>query len=142
MQNEIQNLIDHPETIRATLNIAQLDWLIRKCFCVHGLTLRMKYSVTSGGRFNEPRFNAESVDDLTASTGIFASVLAECRVGTFSQQIDWTETDGFKIWFQLSLRYKHFNGGSNGMNIASFWFENDEWTMSDYKNEKEENEEN
>ncbi len=136
MQTEIQNLIDHPEAIRETLNIAQLDRLIRKCFCVHGLNLRMKYSVTCGGRFNEPRFNAESVDDLTASTGLFTSVLAECRVGTFSQQINWTATDGFKIWFQLSLRYKHFNGGSNGMTVAEFRFQNGTWTMSNSKPEE------
>ena len=29
-------------------------------------------------------------------------------------------------------------GGPNGMGIASFWFENGKWTMSDYKDENEE----
>ncbi len=137
MNTEIQNLIDHPETISATLNTAQLDRLIRKCFCVHGLTLQMQYSVSLGGRFNEPRFNAENADDVTNCAGIFASVLRKCRIGTFIQHIEWTEIDGFKIWFQLDLRYEHFNGGSNGMTVAEFRFENGKWTMSDFKGEDE-----
>ena len=83
MQTEIQNLIDHPETIREALNLKQLDRLIQGCFCVHGLTLQMQYSVSLGGRFNEPRFNAENADDVTACAGIFSSVLRKCQIGTF-----------------------------------------------------------
>ncbi len=135
MNTEIQNLIDHPETIREVLKLKQLDRLIQGCFCVHGLTLRMQYSVSLGGRFNEPRFKAENASDVTGCAGIFSSVLRKCRIGTFSQHIEWTEADGFKVWFQLSLRYEHFDGGSNGMNIAAFRFQNGEWTMSDFKGE-------
>ena len=138
MQTEIQNLIDHLEAIRDTLNIAQLDRLIKGCFCVHGLTLRMNYSVTRGGRFNAPRFNAENADDLTDCAGIFASVLSQCQIGTFNQHIDYTPEAGFTVWFQLSLRYKHFDGGSNGMTIAEFRFQNGEWSKSNFKGENEE----
>lgn len=34
MQNEIQNLIDHPETIRDTLHSDRLDAIIRKATAV------------------------------------------------------------------------------------------------------------
>ena len=137
MQTEIQNLIDHPETIRETLNLKQLDRLIQGCFCVHGLTLQMQYSVSLGGRFNEPRFKAENADDVTNCAGIFSSVLRKCQIGTFSQHIEWTEADGFKVWFQLDLRYEHFNGGSNGMTVAEFRFENGKWSKSNFKGEDE-----
>ena len=136
MQTEIQDLIDHPEVIRETLNTAQLDRLIRKATAVWGQTITMRYSVSQGR--SEARFDAESEQDLVGSSGIFAKVLVKCRIDTFSSCLTYTPEGGFKVWFKLHLSYQHFEGGSNGMGIAAFWFENGEWTMSDYKDENEE----
>src|SRR5574344_580038 len=80
----------------------------------------------------------ESEQDLVGSSGIFAKVLTKCKIDTFNSCLTYTPEGGYKVWFTLHLSYQHFNGGSNGMGIASFWFENGEWTMSDYKDENEE----
>lgn len=133
MQTEIQNLIDHPETLREVLKLKQLDGLIRKVTTVWGQTITMRYRVSEGR--SEARFDAESEQDLVASSGIFAMVLAKCRIDTFNSCLTYTPDGGFKVWFTLHLSYHHFNGGSNGLGIASFWFENGEWTISSYKDE-------
>ena len=138
MQNEIQNLIDHPETIRETLRTDKLDRLIRKATTIWGQTITMRYRVSMGR--SEARFDAECEQDLVGASGIFAKVLTKCRIDTFSSCITHTPETGYRVWFTLHLSYQHFNGGSNGMNIASFWFENGEWTMSDYKGENEDEE--
>ena len=133
MQTEIQNLIDHPETIRETLNLKQLDALIRKVTTVWGQTITMRYRVSEGR--SEARFDAESEQDLVGSSGIFAHVLTSCKIDTFSSCITYTPETGYRVWFTLHLSYQHHEGGSNGMGIASFWFENGEWTMRNYKGE-------
>ena len=136
MQKEIQNLIDHPEAIREALNIDQLDQLIRESTAVQGQTITMRYRVNEGG--TAARFDAESEQDLVGSVGIFSRVLIKCRIDTFGSEITYTPEDGFKVWFKLHLSYQHFQGGSNGMSIATFWFQNGEWTVRGYKGEKEE----
>ncbi len=136
MQNEIQNLIDHPENIRETLRTDKLDRIIRNATAVWGQTISMRYRVREGS--SETRFDAECEQDLVGASGIFAKVLTKCKIDTFSSCITYTAETGYRVWFTLHLSYQHFNGGSNGMNIASFWFENGEWTMSDYKEENEE----
>lgn len=133
MQTEIQNLIDHPEAIRKTLTTAQLDTLIRKVTTVWGQTITMRYRVSEGR--SGARFDAESEQDLAGSSGIFAHVLTSCKIDTFSSCITYTPETGYRVWFTLHLSYQHHKGGSNGMGIASFWFENGEWTMRNYKGE-------
>ena len=134
MQTEIQNLIDHPETIRETLRTDRLDALIRKATAVWGQTITMRCCVSMGR--SEARFDAECEQDLVGASGIFAKVLTKCKIDTFSSCLTYTAETGYRVWFTLHLSYQHFNGGSNGMNIASFWFENGEWTMSDSKPEE------
>ncbi len=134
MQNEIQNLIDHPEAIRETLRTDQLNRLIRKATAVWGQTINMRYRVSMGR--SEARFDVECEQDLVGASGIFAKVLTKCRIDTFSSCITYTPETGYRVWFTLHLSYQHFNGGSNGMNIATFRFENGEWTMSDSKPEE------
>lgn len=138
MQNEIQNLIDHPEAIQETLRTDKLDRLIRRATAVWGQTITMRYRVSEGR--SEARFDAECEQDLVGASGIFAKVLVKCKIDTFSSCITYTVETGYRVWFTLHLSYQHFNGGSNGMNIAAFRFENGEWTMSDYKKENEEEE--
>lgn len=135
MQTEIQNLIEHPEAIREVLNLKQLDGLIRKATAVRGQTITMQYRVSEGR--SEARFDAESEQDLVGASGIFAKVLTKCKIDTFNSCLTYTPEGGCKVWFTLHLSYQHFEGGSNGMTIATFWFENGEWTMSDYKDEEE-----
>ena len=137
MQNEIQKLIDNPEYMRYSLDLPKLDRLIRKATAVWGQTITMRYRVSVGR--SEARFDAECDQDLVGASGIFAKVLTKCKIDTFSSCLTYTAEIGYRVWFTLHLSYQHFNGGSNGMNIASFWFENGEWTMSDYKEENEEN---
>lgn len=139
MQTEIKTLIDHPETLREILKLKQLDGLIRKVTAVWGQTITMRYRVSEGR--SEARFDAECEQDLVGASGIFAKVLTKCKIDTFSSCLTYTPETGYRVWFTLHLSYQHFNGGSNGMNITSFWFENGEWTMSDYKDENK-NEEN
>ena len=133
MQAEIQNLIDHPEAIREALNTDRLDRLIRDATAIWGQTITMRYSVSEGR--SGARFDAESEQDLVGSSGIFSRVLIKCRIDTFGSEITYTQEDGFTVWFTLHLRYQHFEGGENGMNIARFRFKNGEWTMGHYKDE-------
>ena len=133
MQTEIQKLIDHPEAIRKALNTDQLDRLISDVTAIWGQTITMCYRVSEGR--SEPRFEAESEQDLVASSGIFSRVLIKCRIDTFGSEITYTQEDGYTVWFTLHLSYQHFEGGENGMNIARFRFKNGEWTMGHYKDE-------
>ena len=136
MQTEIQKLIDHPEAIRKALNTDQLDRLISDVTAIWGQTITMRYHVSEGR--SEARFEAESEQDLVASSCIFSRVLIKCRIDTFGSEITYTPEDGFKVWFKLHLSYQHFEGGENGMSIACFRFENGKWTMWRFKGENQE----
>jgi len=136
MQKEIQNLIAHPEAIREELNIDQLSELIRNATAIWGQSITMRYSVREGR--TAARFDAEAEQDLVSSSGIFSNVLIKCRIDTFGSEITYTPEDGFKVWFTLHLSYQHFEGGENGMNIASFRFENRKWTMFRFKGKDQE----
>lgn len=128
---EIQYLIDHPEAIRETLKTGELDRLIRETLGVFGQNITMRYNV-SGGR-TSVRFDAESEEDLVASSGIFSKVLDECKIDTFSSTLEYTAEGGFRVWFELNLSYHHFGGGSNGMSIARFFYYGGEWTVRNHK---------
>ena len=133
MQKEIQNLIDHPETINKTLNTAALDRLIRKVTGIRGQSITMRYSVEMGR--TDALFEAESAEDLVSSSGIFSKVLIRCKIDTFSSALTYTPEEGFAVWFILHLSYQHFQGGENGMTIASFRYKDGEWSMRNYKGE-------
>ena len=135
MQIEIQHLIDHPEAIREALNTAKLDRLIREATAIWGQRITMRYRVSEGRA--SARFEAESEEDLVGSAGIFSKVLTECKIDTFGSALDYTPEEGYRVWFVLHLSYRHFEGGSNGMSIATFRYKNGEWTMSHYKGEEE-----
>lgn len=131
MQTEIQNLINHPEAIRETLNTDQLDGLIQKAT---GLNLTMEYRIEEGR--SSIRFEAEAKEDLVGASGIFSNVLTKCRIDTFNSVLKYTSEEGFQVWFSLNLSYQHFNGGSNGMKIAEFQYKNGEWMMGNCKNNR------
>lgn len=135
MQIEIQHLIDHPEAIREALNTAKLDRLIREATAIWGQSITMRYRVSEGR--TSARFEAESEEDFVGSAGIFSKVLTECKIDTFGSALDYTQKEGYRVWFVLHLSYRHFEGGSNGMSIATFRYKNGEWTMSHYKGEEE-----
>ena len=135
MQTEIQNLIDHPEAIRKALNTDRLDRLIGDATAIWGQTITMRYSVSEGR--SGARFDAESEQDLVGSSGIFSKVLVKCRIDTFSSSLTYSPEGGFAVWFILHLSYQHFEGGENGMSIASFRFKDGEWTMEHYKGENQ-----
>lgn len=95
----------------------------------------MRYSVHPS-HFGEGRFDAECEQDLVGASGIFAKVLTECKLVTFNSGLKYTTADGYQVWFSLHLSYKHFDGGSNGMCIANFCFENNEWKIFNFKGEE------
>lgn len=128
MEKKIQNLIDHPETLRKELELDQLEKLVYE---VIGFELPMKYTV-SPGKYGDYYFHADSEKELVNQTGIFSLVLKSCRIRTFISSISEKE-DGYHVWFDLSLDYKHFHGGTNDMKIAEFTFQNGKWFVSDQK---------
>ena len=94
----------------------------------------MRYRVSMGR--SEARFDAECEQDLVGASGIFAHVLSACKIDTFSSCLTYTPETGYRIWFTLHLSYQHFNGGSNGMNIASFCFDGKKWRKFCFKGEE------
>lgn len=134
IDEKIQALIDSPDTMREALHIPELDAMIHQIY--PGVTFTMEYMVEVGKRAQRPFFMAESRDDLTEATGIFAQVLKECKIDTFNTDIKWDENAGYQVWFSLHLSYSHFDGGSNGMGIADFCFDGKKWRKFCFKGEE------
>ena len=128
---EIQKLIDNPAAIREILHIAELDVMIKEIF--PSVPMNMEYKIIEAGKWKEPRFSAENSADMTAYTGIFEHALRECRLGTFGSSVGWTPENGYRVWFQFQLNFKSFDGGHNGLTIAEFRFENNQWTKGHCK---------
>ena len=133
MQPEIQRLIDHPELLRETLHLDELDRIIHSL--LPELDFQMKYTITSNHR-GEPRFDADCDQDLVPHAGIFNHLLVKCRLTTFSQCVGHHVTEGYRCWFTLHLDYKHYDGGENGMQLAEFWFGNGKWEVKDKKDSR------
>ncbi len=135
MEAEIQKLIDNPAEMQTALKLKQLDRLIHKLTTTYGQTITMKYRIRQGR--SEALFEAESEQDLVNASGIFSKVLSSCKLDTFGSCLTYTPDGGYKVWFRLALSYHHFDGGSNGMTIATLWFEDGKWIAGHYKGELE-----
>lgn len=134
IDEKIQALIDSPDTMHEALHIAELDAMIHEIY--PSFTFTMDYRVEVGKRAQHPFFTVESREDLTDASGIFAQVLKKCKIDTFNTDIKWEEGTGYQVWFGLHLSYSHFDGGSNGMGIADFYFDGKEWIKYRFKGEE------
>jgi hypothetical protein len=88
--------------------------------------------VITANRHGELYINITSEDSRT-QTGAFAAILESCRISSFSTGFYIDKENGEpRCWVQLSLRYTHKDGGSNGMTLLDAWYsENDGWTFED-----------
>ena len=68
-------------------------------------------------------------DDITHQTGAFSAILKHCYFQTFNNRAyKDKESDEFCYWAKISIRYKHKDGGSNGMDITDARYtENKGW---------------
>jgi len=59
-------------------------------------------------------------DDIASQTGAFAAILKQCYLASFSNGVfKDKETEGLGYWVQVSIRYEHKDGGSNGMEVVT-----------------------
>ena len=69
--------------------------------------------------------------DIADQTGAFAAILERCCLASFSNGVfKEKETGELCYWVQVSIRYDHKGGGSNGMEVFSAWYsEAKGWTF-------------
>ena len=127
MQPEIQKLIDHPELLKATLKLDDLDQMIHSL--LEGFDFEMQYKVEAQGRWQEPAFEAWSDTEMVPQSGIFKLTLVRCNLGTFGQKIAYDEAEGYRCWFSLHLSYMDYEGGMNGMKLGDFYLRNGAWEV-------------
>ena len=59
-------------------------------------------------------------EDITNQTGAFAAILKHCYLASFSNGVFRDkETGELGYWVQVSIRYEHKDGGSNGMEVVT-----------------------
>jgi len=59
-------------------------------------------------------------DDIASQTGAFAAILKQCYFASFSNGVFRDkETGDLGYWVQVSIRYEHKDGGSNGMEVVT-----------------------
>jgi hypothetical protein len=62
-------------------------------------------------------------NDITSQTGAFAAILENCNIASFSNGVyKENETGEHGYWVQVSIQYKHRDGGSNGMEVTTAWY--------------------
>jgi len=74
--------------------------------------------------------DCESVN-IADRVGIFALVLDEVRAMFSSNRIDKDEDRGcYVFWAIIDFSYRHINRGTNGLEFATVWFDNEKgWTF-------------
>jgi len=69
-------------------------------------------------------------DNIVEQTGAFASILESCHITSFGNGVfKDKETDALGYWVTANIRYRHKNGGSNGMELASAWYSGGKWKI-------------
>jgi hypothetical protein len=64
-------------------------------------------------------------DDISNQTGAFAGILENCYIGSFSNGVYKNKETGEPgYWVQVNIQYQHKNGGSNGMEVVTAWYDN------------------
>lgn len=112
------------------LKLDELDKMIHSL--LNDASFSMKYDFGMDERTGNMKFNASSNDNLVQNCGIFNKLLIECKLITFGQGVK-INGDDVKIWFNLDFEYKHFDGGTNSMTLATFIFENGKWEICNNK---------
>ena len=67
----------------------------------------------------------------TEGCGIFGKVLESCVISPFSSGIYEAEDGDFVYWANINLRYRHLDGGMNGMNLFTVQFKDNKWSFRD-----------
>jgi len=95
------------------------DWINK---CIH---LEVEFSVEFNGR--KPHINCSNLVD---QSGIFSAVIQEAEIDFFN-----FEKTAKEFWGTISLNYRSWSGGSNGMLIGNVWYnsESDTWEFETYK---------
>ena len=91
------------------------------------LNLDLNWSI----KFNDNKRPTLISPNLVDHAGIFALAVQEVEVDLFGFNFD--ETTG-QFWASVSLTYKSFSGGSNGMEIGNIWYNPESgWTFESAK---------
>jgi len=71
-------------------------------------------------------------ENIAPQTGPFSAILDRCQLTNFS---NWVirdkETGELRYWVDVSIQYRHVDGGSNGMSVCMAEYRNDEWLFRD-----------
>jgi len=69
-------------------------------------------------------------NDIADQCGPFAAILECCRIMNFGGNVVYDEKTGeFRYWTTVSLRYRHKDGGSNGMTVCQAEYKSGRWTF-------------
>jgi len=73
-----------------------------------------------------------SSENIASQTGSFSAILERCVLASFSNYVvQDKETDELRYWVDVSIRYSHFDGGSNGMDVCLAEYRKGEWSFRD-----------
>jgi len=71
-------------------------------------------------------------NDIAASCGLFGKIIEFCIIDNFGGHVvEDKETGELYYWGNAHLSYRHYHGGSNGMELFSARYINGEWTFED-----------
>ncbi|GHU57342.1 hypothetical protein AGMMS49975_22750 [Clostridia bacterium] len=77
-------------------------------------------------------------EDITAQAGVFAAVLERCCIGSFNNGVNRRSDKGeLCYWVNVSLKYDHKNGGSNGMELLLADYIGGNWRFRDVGQRRE-----
>lgn len=78
-------------------------------------------------------FNIKS-EDITDTCGIFSRVLKSCIISSSTNGVAVNEDrTSLRYFARISLSYQHADGGSNGMELTSAFYEDGNWKFRDVK---------
>jgi len=87
--------------------------------------------------FDKPEINESSgvisvnfkSENIAHTCGLFGQILESCTVESSSNYVVENYDGDLRYWVQVSVRYTHKDGGSNGMDLFRAFYENDTWTF-------------
>jgi hypothetical protein len=69
-------------------------------------------------------------DNIVSQTGAFASILDNCCFMSFGNGVVCdNDTNEISYWVSVSIRYRHKDGGSNGMDVCQARYSNGVWAF-------------
>ena len=70
-------------------------------------------------------------NDITDKAGIFSTILKETTVNSFNNYVCHDkENNRTAYWVNVNISYQHKDGGSNGMELLTAWYNTEDgWTF-------------